>query len=139
MNISTMNSTKSLQSYRYVLYLSFVPLTLHGLRYAWIGSPFILIFGVLIASAVLYLVHNSKALASKAIKIWSWLMICYGVMRILLASVNLFMDAMESAIVYQLTLWYIIKSVLFIMLGIFLFIANRKWKDVEVPKMNLDM
>jgi hypothetical protein len=135
MNISTMNPRKSLQRYRYLLYLSFVPLLLHGLQYAWIGSPYILIFGALITYTVLYQVKNSKPFASKTIKIWSWLMLCYGVMRILLASVNLFMDAMESAIVYQLTLWYIIKSVLYILLGLFLFFTNRKW---EGSRTNID-
>ena len=73
MKISTINPTKLNQRYLYVLYISFVPLFIHGLRYAWIGSPYILIMSALITFVVLYPVHVRKPHATKAIKVWSFL------------------------------------------------------------------
>jgi prolipoprotein diacylglyceryltransferase len=75
---------------------------------------------------MLYNLHLSKSKSLKIIKVWSLLLVSYGIIRFLMASINLFMNSIESTIVYQLTLWYHCQSALLIFLGVILFVNRSK-------------
>jgi hypothetical protein len=112
--------------YLYILYLSFLPLLTKGVTYLLLGSWHFIILSLIIIASILYNIHISKSKSSKIIKVWSLLLIGYGVIRLLLASINLFIDSIESTIVYQLTLWYHFQSMLYILFGVVLFTKRLK-------------
>ena len=118
---------------RYLLYFSFLPLLIHGVIYLEIGAPYIFILFLTVVAILVYILHFRKSHISKMIKIWSLLLISYGIVRFLLASVNLFMDSIESTITYQLTLSYHIQSLIYIIIGLIVYLNRSKMmKELSV-------
>lgn len=118
--------TQLSKRYLYILYLSFLPFFIKGVTYLFLGSGYFILLSFIIIGTIVYKIHVATSKSLKIIKVWSLLLISYGIIRFLLASLNLFMNSIESTIVYQLTFWYHLQSVLFLFLGRFLFVNRTK-------------
>lgn len=119
--------SKQVNNDKMLYLLSFLPLAIQGMTHILIGNIYPLGIGLLLIGFLIYL---SKTNPSKAIKIWSILLIGFGTVRVAL-HLLMYIDAggVPSAIYYQFNFWYGLKSMLYIILGIFLY---RKRKDISI-------
>ncbi len=125
-----MTEQKKTFRYHLLFILSFIPLLVQGIIYINIGNIYPLSIGFLLIGFLLYYLKRNT---SKAIKTWSILLICFGFVRILLhALMHIDSGGIPSAIYYQFNFWYGLKSVLYVVLGGFLY---RKRKHISIIKI----
>ncbi|XWN36224.1 MAG: hypothetical protein ROO71_09705 [Balneola sp.] len=109
-----------------ILGLSLIPLFIKSLSYALIGSftPTIvfLFFGVLLLS----MFTKSSRFKKSSVKIWSIAIILWGIARIILMTLFLTTSVQEAHVESQFGVWYILLSVLYITIGVYLFRSVKK-------------
>ena len=118
---------KNLNRETSLLILSMLLLLIKGLVYIFIGVIYPLGIGLLLLLPLLYGYLKGGKKLQKAVKYWSVLVICYGLIRILL---NVFIYADDSGVpsgaYYQFTVWYGLKSISYVILGVYLFIQRKE-------------
>ena len=117
---------KSYNTYELLLTLSLMLILIKGLTYLLIGIIYPLLISLALLSPFIYCYFKKRCKLSKTIKYWSILILCYGIVRILLNSI-IYIDSsgVPSEAYYQFTLWYGIKSLLYIALGIVLLLKRK--------------
>ncbi len=124
-----MISIKRTNRFVLLLFLSFIPFTVQVVTYLFIGNIYPLLLAMVLVTPFVYFLKK-KSNTPKAVKYWSLLIICYGTVRLLLHLLcHLDSSGIPSGVYYQFTIWYAIKSVLYIILGWFLF-TKRKYLEL---------
>lgn len=124
--MSIIDKIKSFSLHETLLVLSFVLIIIKSIEYLFIGVFYPLLISLLLLSPFIYCFFKEKCNLRKIIKYWSILIICYGTIRVLL-HVLTFIDSggIPSSAYYQFTLWYGIKSILYISLGVILLLKRK--------------
>ncbi|AXT19632.1 hypothetical protein D7030_09800 [Flavobacteriaceae bacterium AU392] len=124
--MSIIQKIKSFNEYEILLVLSFVLIIIKSMEYLFIGIFYPLIIIILLLSPFIYIAFGAKCNFQKALKYWSILIICYGTIRVLL-HVLTFIESkgIPSAAYYQFTLWYGLKSMIYIVLGSVLLLKRK--------------
>ena len=118
---------KNLNRETSLLILSMLLLLIKGLVYIFIGVIYPLGIGLLLLLPLLYGYLKGGKKIQKAVKYWSVLVICYGLIRILLnAFIYVDDSGVPSGAYYQFTVWYGLKSISYVILGIYLFIQRKE-------------
>ena len=118
---------KNLNRETSLLLLSMLLLLIKGLVYIFIGVIYPLGIGLLLLLPLLYGYLKGGKKFQKAVKYWSVLVICYGLIRILL-NVFIYVDdsGVPSGAYYQFTVWYGLKSISYVILGIYLLVQRKQ-------------
>ncbi len=118
---------KNLNRETSLLLLSMLLLLIKGLVYIFIGVIYPLGIGLLLLLPLLYGYLKGGEKFQKAVKYWSVLVICYGLIRILL-NVFIYVDdsGVPSGAYYQFTVWYGLKSISYVILGIYLLVQRKQ-------------
>ena len=129
---------KNLNRETSLLILSILLLLIKGLTYIFIGIIYPLGIGLLLLLPLLYGYLKGGKKLQKAVKYWSILVICYGLIRILL---NIFIHVdgggVPSGAFYQFTIWYGLKSISYAILGIYLLVQRRQVAfQFKLPDIN---
>ena len=106
--------------------LSFLPLLFKGLVYALLESylPIALffVFGVFVAWGI-----NKGARAGLwAVRTWAFALILWGLARLGVMGLFLFFEIEETHIEAQMTLWYVLLSLAYIILGFYLWRSSKR-------------
>jgi len=117
--------------YPYVLLFSLLPPIVQGGYYLFIGSLYPLLIEFILMLPVIYFVFYRKKGIHKALKYWGILVFCYGFLRITLITLFQFDNGgIPSAVYYQVTPVYWIKSFGYLLLGLFLWIWRKQYYSV---------
>ena len=124
--MNVLHKIKSYTTYEQLLLLSFILILIKGFTYLFLGVYYPLLIALLLLLPFLYTYFKRGFKFQRAIKYWSILVICYGMVRILLHIITRFnSDGVPSGAYYQFTIWYGIKSILYVTLGVVL-LRKRK-------------
>lgn len=120
MNIS------ELKKYDYVLILSFALIFIKGFEYLLIGVVYPIACVILLMIPFIYCYFKKQCNIPKIIKYWSILVLCYGLTRVLLhLFARVYSSGVPSGAYYQFTIWYGVKSILYIGLGVILLLKRK--------------
>jgi len=124
--MTLLHKIKLYTTYELLLLLSFVLIVIKGFEYLFIGIVYPLLIAILLLIPFIYGYFKPQFNFQKAIKYWGILVFCYGLTRILM---NLFVivapSGVPSGAYYQFTFWYGLKSVLYVLLGLVLFLKRK--------------
>jgi len=121
-----LHKLKSYNTYELLLLLSFAFILAKDFEYLFIGIYYPLVIVVLLLSPFLYGYFKTQYNFSKTIKYWGILVLCYGLIRVLLnIIVHINSSGVPSGAYYQFTIWYGLKSVLYVLLGLVLFLKRK--------------
>lgn len=124
--MNSISEIKRLDRYQILLYLSILLFLLKGLEYAVLGLPYPLAIALILLSPLLLLRAKRQKLLLRVLKYWSILVISYGLYRVVLqVFVHAHGSGVPSAAYYQFTFWYGIKTLLFVLIGRYLFLKRR--------------
>ena len=109
-----------------ILGLSFLPLAVKAVDYAWIGGyvpllVFLFFFGLIVAGRL----RGGRAIAV-TVKIWAIVLILWGVARLALLVMARLASLDEAYLLAQFTPWYVVLSLGHVALGVMLFRAARR-------------
>jgi hypothetical protein len=112
-------------NYKALLYLSFIPLLMHSIRYLIIGSYIPLIFTL--AITIFFLISLKSVRYSRFFaKCWSILLIIYAIIRIGMYFLKYMASSgMPSDIYHGLNSQFLLFSVLYLVFGIWLLVNRR--------------
>ena len=101
-----------------------MPVIYKGLEYVFIDVFYPLLALLIVSLPFLYFFFSKNI--SKAMKYWSFLIIGYAIIRILIGSVfSIYSSGVPSGAFYQFTLFYHIKSIAFLVLGVFRLVKRK--------------
>jgi|GEM_PF-2560585 len=124
--MTVLHKIKAYNRYEMLLLSSFVFILFKGFEYLFIGIVYPLLIAIVLLTPFIYGYLKPGFKFQKAIKYWGILVLCYGLTRILL---NIFVlvapSGVPSGAYYQFTIWYGIKSILYSVLGIVLFLKRK--------------
>ena len=124
--MNSISEIKRLDRYHILLYLSILLFLLKGLEYAFLGIPYPLIVALILLSPFLVMLSKREKLLLRVLKYWSILVISYGLYRaVLQVFVHAHGSGVPSAAYYQFTVWYGIKTLLFVLIGWYLFLKRK--------------
>lgn len=113
---------KNKHKYLGALILSLLFFLIRGVIYAWIGSYVPLIFVTVFVITFIYLLIGEAAFAPLIVKVWSWFLIIWGVIRLAIPMMfYIAPNVTESHIRSQFTVLEFLMSILAIGIGIYLF------------------
>jgi len=112
-------------NYKALLYLSFIPMLVHSMRYLIIGSYIPLIFTL--AITVFFLISLKSVRYNRFFaKCWSILLIIYAIIRVGMYFLKYIASSgMPSDIYYGLNGQFLLFSVFYLVFGIWLLVNRR--------------
>ena len=139
--MTLLQKLKSYNNYELVLLFSFLLILIKGFGYLFIGLVYPLLIAILLLTPFIYGYFRPQFNFRKTIKYWSILVMCYGIIRILL-NIMMYIDSsgVPSGAYYQFTIWYGLKSVLYVLLGLVLFLKRKSiflMRTQELKSMSL--
>ncbi len=124
--MTLLHKIKSYNTYELLLVLSFILILIKGLEYLFIGIIYPLLISILLLFPFVYRYFKPQFNFRKTIKYWSVLVLSYGLIRVLLhLIISINSDGVPSGAYYQFTLWYGLKSVFYVLVGIVLFLKRK--------------
>lgn len=107
-----------------LLGLSLIPLLIKSLNYVLIGSFAPMFVFILFSSLLIFAFAYNTKYRSLIVKIWSVVILLWGIARITLMILFLSTSVQEAHVESQFGIWYILASTAYIVTGIYFFRAT---------------
>ena len=113
--------------YEVLLIISVILILIKSFEYLLIGIIYPLLISIIILSPFIYHCFKKHSNLQKIIKYWSFFIIAYGIIRLLLNGL-IYIDSrgIPSGIYYQFTFWYAVKTISYVALGIVLLLKRKQ-------------